>query len=825
MEFRAKNECVKYCEVHNLAFFQRDLNNLSAKIFVADTYQNIWNKITTSGLENSCWYESWSANTPMQLYIDYDNKLDKKKRTGADYKADILNIINCIKELIPSVTGVNILKSIPDMEKKSYHIIFNGIYFSKAKSIEIFMEEQVKPKFRELFDKKIIDLHVYKPSCFRMLHCTKYGQKRALYLLNSELFTNSLEEVVIEPSDVTYDMFLKTCITNIEPDSVFFNYKSEKKKDNSKKIQFSEDDIYTDKAIVKKYIDILDNSRYTDRNKWLNVGYILHSLSSGYLDLWHYFSSKWENYNEKDAEIAWESFASSEYHYTIHSLIHLAKLDNPEECEDLASEIPDHDIRFLRPFDNIISKLINRLYGNNFVCSDCEQNTWYFYNGIRWVKENKSYNLRKLMINDVFNKVENYRKQLVKEGASEDLIKNYHNILRLLGNGSRLHCLEIEFYQPNFDKIIDQNKDLLGFENGIYDLNLMEFRKGDPSDYVSMSTGYDYQDMNENNPYYQEVVDLVNKILPEFETREFTMKSLASCLDGHNKYENFYIWTGKSGVGGSGKSTITDLLLKVLGDYGTISPVSLVTGKRESASQANSALVSIRNKRCVILQEPAVNDILQVDIIKSLTGGDLISTRDLHASQISFKLNAKFFMCTNKLPSLSSNDGGISRRLKITEFITRFVDKPNADSINNGFHEYKIDRDLKNKIDIFKLPFMHLLLSYYKKYKQQGLTPPLKIIEATTKYELNNNIIKQFIDENIVITGSKTDYITKEEIKTIYKSDFQLKQNFNKINNFIVQLESALFSEFKMDKKGILKLYGAHIKRPEINSDYDEDSS
>jgi hypothetical protein len=72
------------------------------------------------------------------------------------HKTDIINIINTIRQLLPDIKGVYILKSYPDIEKKSYHIIFDGIHFPKAKSIQVYLEEQIKPKFRELFEKKII---------------------------------------------------------------------------------------------------------------------------------------------------------------------------------------------------------------------------------------------------------------------------------------------------------------------------------------------------------------------------------------------------------------------------------------------------------------------------------------------------------------------------------------------------------------------------------------------------------------------------------------------------------------------------------------------
>lgn len=816
-----KNECIKYSETNNLAFFQRDLNASSSKIFVADTYKSIFDKIKERGVSRSHWYESWSANQNMKLYVDYDRKVDgKTDDTCSNHKSDILNIINTIRQLLPSITGVYILKSVPDTDKKSYHIVFEGIHFPKAKSIEVFMNEQLKPKLEDLFAKKIIDTKVYAPICFRTLLSTKFGQNRPLYLLETTAFMNELQENVVSPENTTYEQFLKTCITYIEPDSVLFTYKSEKKKDNSKKIHLMNDeDIYSDKEIVRKYLDILDTDRYTDRNKWLNIGFILYSINRDYIDLWHYFSSKWENFDKTACDLAWDSFANSEYIYTINNLIYLSHIDNPEEFKELSKEIPNHDIKYLRPFDNILSKLIYRLYGENFVCSNPEKNEWYYFNGVRWKKENKSYNLRVLTINEVFAKIESYRRQLVKEGAGDEIIKNYHNILQKLGSGFKLNCLELEFYNSNFNKIIDQDKDLLGFDNGVYDLVNMEFRKGRSSDYISLSTGYEFVTYEENHPMYIELFELICKILPELDVREFTLKSLASCLDGHNRDENFYIWSGKHATGANGKSTTMELLLKALGDYACISPVSLITGKRETANSANSALASIRNKRAIIMQEPAATDQIQVDVMKSLTGGDRISTRELNSSQIEFKPCAKFFMACNKIPSVSDVDGGTLRRLKITEFVSVFVENPNPDNIKKGIHEFKVDKDLKSKLDKYGPVFMNILLTYYKKYRRDGLNPPPSVTKVTKKYEADNNIIKQFIDENIV-QGSLKDCITKEELKSIFSKEYALKSHFGKLSNFITQLENALCCEMKVDsKKRISKFNGFFIKGPEIDDE------
>ena len=816
-EFFTKKPCMEYVRQHNLAFFQRDINKDYKKLFIADTYENIYNKII-NGQNN--YYESWISPQPqnMKFYIDYDKKTPNTadtSQTTLSYKNDIYNIINKVRELIPNITDVYILKSIPDIEKKSYHIIFDGVHFTSYKSIKSFVEDRLKPLFKELFENKIVDTSVYEPKCFRSLLCTKFGQNRPLYLLETEPFMQELSEVIIEKEATTLDHFLKTCLTYIRPDSILFDYRSEKKKVNSKKVHLNEQDVYSDKDIVKKYIDILDPSRYTDRNKWLNVGYIIYSINPDYNDVWHYFSYKWEHYNQNDADIAWNSFANTEYIYTINNLIHLAKIDNPEECDELSKDIPNHDLKFLRPFDNILSKLIYRLYGEKFICSDCDKNIWYYFNGIRWKLENKSYNLRHKTINEVFNMIENYRRQLVKEGASEEIIKNYHHILQKLGSGIKLNCLELEFYNSNFYKIIDQDKDLLGFDNGIYDLKMMQFRSSTSSDYISLSTNYEFHEINESDPSYVELMVLICKILPEASVRHFTLKSLASCLDGHTRDENFYIWSGKNSIGGSGKSTLTDLLLKSLGDYGSIAPITLITKPRESANSANSALYNTRNKRAIIFQEPSSKDYIQSDIIKSLTGGDLISCRELNSSQIEFKPHFKMFVCTNRLPNITETDGGTMRRLKITEFTSKFVDNP-----KNEF-EYKIDRELKNKLDDYKLTFMNIMIYYYGIYKREGLTPPERVVQVTKKYENNNNVIKAFVDDNLTVTHSKNEYITKSELKNLYKADYTVRNSFPKFTNFVTDFENYMCSEFKMDKKGLPRLYGACIKQNCINSDDD----
>jgi putative DNA primase/helicase len=303
-------------------------------------------------------------------------------------------------------------------------------------------------------------------------------------------------------------------------------------------------------------------------------------------------------------------------------------------------------------------------------------------------------------------------------------------------------------------------------------------------------------------------MSLIKKIFPVESVLTFVLKLLSSCLDGYIRDEKFAILSGKHAAGGNGKTTITELTSTALGDYSYSPPVTLVTAKRESPNSANSALYGIRNKRFILMQEPDSNEQLQASTIKGLTGGDKVSCRELNNTQVTFIPMGKFFICTNSIPPIEI-DGGISRRLLILEFVSHFVDNPSG----KYEYEYKKDTDLKNKLKEYAPVFMCILLKYYKLYRKEGLSPPDSVLQATKKYENDNNMIRQFIEENVIV-GDKSMSILKNDLKDIFLKDSILKLTFRKFSTFIKQIENSLCTEFKPDKKNasIHKLHGYRLK-------------
>ena len=80
---------------------------------------------------------------------------------------------------------------------------------------------------------------------------------------------------------------------------------------------------------------------------------------------------------------------------------------------------------------------------------------------------------------------------------AEDLIKQAETVIFKL-NGKLNYINGIEewitkiLYNPTFFDKCDQNIYLLGFNNGVFDTETKNFRKGKPDDYITKSVGYDF---------------------------------------------------------------------------------------------------------------------------------------------------------------------------------------------------------------------------------------------------------------------------------------------------------------------------------------------
>jgi P4 family phage/plasmid primase-like protien len=353
------------------------------------------------------------------------------------------------------------------------------------------------------------------------------------------------------------------------------------------------------------------------------------------------------------------------------------------------------------------------------------------------------------------------------------------------------------FYKKEIMEKFDTDTSLLGFDNGVYDLKNNVFREGRPEDYITMSTRVSmpvkaeqmpisldnmlesfhnidvnaFPEMRNYKRFYDDMNDFIDKIVPIPAVKNYTLRFISKCLSGENRDEGFYIWTG---TGGNGKSKLIDLMSMCMGDYACNLPIALLTQKRKASGSASPEMAVTKGKRLAVMQEPDVNETLNVGQMKEITGNDKISARGLYKEPFEFTPQFKLICMCNDLPHIPSNDDGTWRRLEVVDFVARFVDYQNE--VDEGKHRYLKDKGIKNKIPMWVIPFLAIILPHWREYDQRGIDIPDEVKAKTREYRGNNDMVGQWIEQNCVEADN---ILATDGIMELAPTDFEtLYDNF-----------------------------------------------
>lgn len=537
--------------------------------------------------------------------------------------------------------------------------------------------------------------------------------------------------------------------------------------------------------IARKLVRILSPKRAVDYDQWIQVGWCLHNINESLLDEWIEFSKKAKNkFKAGECEKLWEKFKDDGY--SIASLYKWAKDDNLEKYTEIKlEEIHDKIQNGVTGTAWDTAKVVYEQYKHTFVCTSVKNKKWYEFKGHKWEPVDEAYSLNHKLSEEVVNmytSMSSWYGNLAKENKFGDK----DNLLQKANSASNItlklrqtkfkrdvlsECMTL-FYNPTFVEKLDEQRSLIGFNNGVYDLENNIFRSGRPEDMISMTTGIDYVPYDPNDPITQEVEKFIRDIQPEDDMRSYVLDLLASCLQGHVPDEKFHIWTG---TGGNGKSLLIMLFMKALGEYCATLPSSLITGKRSASNAASPEMARTKGKRFCILQEPEEKDQINLGLMKELTGGDKIMARGLFQDPIEFYPQFKLILTCNKLPHIASNDGGTWRRIRLVPFDMKFVENPKEPN------ERKIDKTIKSKLDMWKTAFMSILIKRFQNYKLNGLIEPPKVQVTTNKYQADSDIFMEFINQRIELTKDPKDSLKIGNIYEEFKIWFKNEQGGKKI--------------------------------------------
>jgi putative DNA primase/helicase len=288
-----------------------------------------------------------------------------------------------------------------------------------------------------------------------------------------------------------------------------------------------------------------------------------------------------------------------------------------------------------------------------------------------------------------------------------------------------------------------------------------------------MTTGIDYIELDDSNyemmEVREEVLDLMRKLFPDPELNRYMWDHLASCLIGTSLNQTFNVYYG---VGSNGKSILTDLMSRALGDYKGTVPITLITDKRSAIGGTSSEIIQLKGVRYAVMQEPSKDTKINEGIMKELTGGDPLQGRALYNESETFTPQFNLVVCTNSQFKIESNDDGTWRRIREVAFNSKFVDDESeipidqdANSVQQCFLK---DKNLKEKLPKLAPIFMSMLVA--RAFETGGKVDDCPVVmEASRAYRLSQDKITTFVNQYLELTLNPTHTVPLTVIKNQFK--------------------------------------------------------
>lgn len=531
---------------------------------------------------------------------------------------------------------------------------------------------------------------------------------------------------------------------------------------------------------VKQLVEVLSAARASSYDTWWNVMITIFNVTGGSEEgyqTWKSFSEKAGHLFDEQATLkCWKDAATRPRHSTLRtrhfgSLVQWAREDDPEAVEHIYNQwkSASHNILIYNTDWKIATHFFEK-YKEKYVFHD---KLWYQYNGIIWEPLNDPLTRMRKDIVDL-------SKEWDRNELNETDQKRYQNLVKKLegsDQSSIMNQATTIFEVKDFGKLLDSDPSIIAFENGVYDMEKMIFRKSSPyMDYLSKNLPIPYQTFDRHDPAVSKLETFFEKLFPRDELRTYFLTQLAEIFWGANRDKVAMFWIG---TGNNGKSVMQILLEKMLGNFSRKLPTTVLTSKRPQQGGATPEIATLKGVRWVMMEEFNSQEEIEVGTLKQLTGNDTLSARHLYGSQFEFVPAFKLAVASNSFPKLRNPDEATWNRVRVIPFESCFVESSKAPKT---FEEQKrLKRFPKNSNITSEFGDMAITLAWYllelfkqteeQRRKNPSWEMPLPdiVVSEKEKYKKNCNRIQQFADQVMIVCESSDREKDSDVMYTLFK--------------------------------------------------------
>lgn len=287
---------------------------------------------------------------------------------------------------------------------------------------------------------------------------------------------------------------------------------------------------------------------------------------------------------------------------------------------------------------------------------------------------------------------------------------------------------------------LDSNPSVLNVRNGLLDLNSMTLKPHTP-DYLStiqLPVTYDPSVKCEAiNSFLDASLDQANKMR--------IIKMLGDILVPDYRYQCFYMLIGS---GSNGKGTIGRLIKKFVG-LDNLSAVRLqsLTNDRFSRAYLFGKMVNFAG-------DISAGEIKDWAILRSLTGGDVITAEFKGTAHFNFENRAKLIFAFNKPPELD-NEYSTMRRLVLVVFERKFEGEDKDDQLDA---KLQTDKELSG--------LLNLAIEGMERLKMDGGFSNENWRDTQAEYMANQDHVFKFVKDRLIVGPQYR--ILKADLRKIY---------------------------------------------------------
>ena len=375
--------------------------------------------------------------------------------------------------------------------------------------------------------------------------------------------------------------------------------------------------------------------------------------------------------------------------------------------------------------------------------------------------------------------LKNYDKRIAS--AEKFILGKFTKVLKILeSNKTPTDVINYLASEVAIDFVPYEKTDYLNFQNGTLNLRTGEFKDFDKDDRLTNILGCDY-DPNAKCPTFDK---FLHSLFNTKETETQLLKAFASCLvkdatPKHKKY--FFLLQGPTGTG---KTTLINTLLQLMGSYGKSSKYQtfMKTNKEYSGASHNQDIFELIGKQFITCSEPSDTSVFAADFLKAFTGGSNLSIRAAYGHKfVNFKNTGLLFIDSNFTPKIATFDQAAMDRFQVFPMVKTPDEKDRDDNLGA-----KLEAELSGIFNRINEVLKDLDNSPFKASKEME--------DYKNQYKQESSDICQWYTESLELTDTNS---TIPFIK-IYQS----YEGWCKVNNK-TPLSKAFFSSRVKDEVGL----------------------